>query len=153
MIKIKVLIIDKKSLMFGKVLYVKSGYARNFLVPYGKAVYATSYNLKKFKINNLIVKDNIKFKLSRFNDLYKKIISISPLILKLRCDNKNKLFGSVKNIDIKNIFFEKLNIKLSKKCIILPNGPIKYIGNYEIKISLYENNVFNFLLNIIKLNS
>ncbi len=154
MFRIKVLIIDKNSLFFGKVLFVKPGFARNYLIPYGKAVNASSNNLIKFNKSNLNINNsNFGFNLDKFNYLYKKIISLSPLNLKLRCDYKNKLFGSIKNIDIKNIFLDKLNIKISKKCIILPNGPIKYLGNYIIKISLYKNNIFDFLINVIKLNS
>ncbi len=152
MTKIKVIVLNKNISFIGNIIKVNSGYARNYLIPYNKAVYATSYNIKKYNKKYL---DNIKFnnnKLSKFKKLYNKIIFLSPLEIKLRCDKKNKLFGSIKNIDIKNIFLEKLNIKISKKCIIFPNGPIKYLGNYIIKISLHKENVFDFLINIKSLN-
>ncbi len=150
MVKVKVLIIDKNSSLSGKILNVKSGYARNYLIPFKKAVYASSDNINKYKNDNY--KDNFNYKSYKIDKLYKKIISLSPLILKFRCDDNNKLFCSIKNIDIKNIFYDKLNIKISKKCIIFPNGPIKYLGNYIIKIFLYKKNIFNFNIIIKKLN-
>ncbi len=148
MIKVKVIILDKNISYVGNILKVSRGYARNFLIPYNKAVYATSKNINKFyKVNKYL-----NNKILKLNKLKDKIINLSPLNIKLRCDKNKKLFCSIKNIDIKNIFLDKLNIKISKKCIILPNGPIKYLGNYIINISLYKKDIFDFLINISSLN-
>ncbi len=146
-LKTKVIVIDSKFAPIGSILNVKLGYARNYLVPYGKAIYATKSNIINFKRKH----KNIT-KVIDFNKLLNKINSILPINLELRCDKNNKLFGSIKDIDIKNIIFEKLNIKISKKFILLTNGPIKYIGNYNIKIKLYKKYIVNFLINIKPLN-
>ncbi len=148
MSKVKVIIIDKNISYVGNILKVNPGYARNFLIPFNKALYATSKNIKKFYKN----KEYLNNKYLKFKDLKNKIINLSPLNLKLRCDKNNKLFCTIKNIDIKNIFLDKLNIKISKKCIVLPKGPIKYLGNYIINISLYKKDFFDFIINIKSLD-
>ncbi len=148
MSKIKVIILDKKISYIGNILKVNSGYARNFLIPYNKALYATNKNINNFFKDN----KNLDNKYSRLNILKNKIIDLSPLNIKLRCDKNNKLFCSIKNIDIKNIFLDKLNIKISKKCIILPKGPIRYLGSYIINIYLYKKDCFDFIININSLN-
>ncbi len=148
MVKVKVIILDKSISNIGNILKVNPGYARNYLIPYNKAVYATYKNINKFSNKSKF----LDFKLFKLDKLKRKIISLSPLNIKLRSDKNNKLFCSIKNIDIKNIFLDKLNIKISKKCIILPKGPIKYLGNYIINISLYKKDYFNFLIKIKSLN-
>ncbi len=140
---IKVIILSKDVYLgdVGSIKKVKNGYARNFLIPYKKAVYATKLNLIKYGFSKKnIVDENI-------DKLKEKILSLSPLNISVRSEN-NKLFGSIKNIDISNLIYEKLSIKISRKNIIIPNFYIKYIGDYDISIYLSKKNFVSILLKI-----
>ncbi len=149
--KIKVIILDKYITNIGNIISVKPGYARNYLIPNFKAVYANDINIKKFSKKYISLINGSKKKFIYKNEIYKKIIKLSPLEFCLRSDDNNKLFCSVKSVDIKNLIFKKLNIKISEKYILFPKGPIKYLGDYIIKINLCKNIIFDFSIKIKKL--
>ncbi len=149
---IKIIILEKCFLgKIGDVINVKSGYARNYLIPYKKAVYFSKINLEKInkqKILNIEV-ENKKFNI--INTVYNKIILLSPMKLYYRCGKNGRLFDSLKILDIRKIFLDKLKYKISKKNIFLPNGPIKYIGKHIVNIFLYKKKKIKFIIDIISI--
>ncbi len=146
---IKIIIIKKNSLgKIGNILNVKLGYARNYLIPYNFALYATKNNINKFNRINLIKDIKDKNKKKKLHIIYKNIILLSPIKLYYKCSKNGKLFDSLNSNDISNIISKKLNYKLSKKSIILLNGPIKFIGKHLINISLNKKKI-DFYINII----
>ncbi len=148
---VKVILLNKSLLgNIGNIINVSSGYARNYLIPYSKAIYASKENIKYF--NNKIYLDN-KYKekeISKINELYKKIISLSPLLIKSKCSKKGKLFGSITSKKISKIISNKINFNIPEKFIILPNNSsLKYLNKYNINIFLYKKKKFNFLVEIV----
>ncbi len=147
---IKIILLNKNRLgKVGNIVNVKSGYARNYLVPYNKAIYATKKNIEKINEKLTLI---IKFKkkeLSKINNLYEKIISLSPLLIKSKCSKNGKLFGSINSDFISKIISSKINYNIPKNFIILPNGSLKYLSKYKIVISLYKKKKFNFFINIV----
>ncbi len=147
---IKVILLNKNKLgKTGSVVDVKSGYARNYLFPYNKAIYASKENIKKFNKKLSLVVKLEKEELYKISNLYKKIISLSPLVIKSKCSKKGKLFGSINSESISKIISSKINFNISKKFIILPNGPLKYISEYKIIIFLYKKKKFSFLVKVV----
>ena len=131
----------------GDVVTVKNGYARNFLIPQGKAKRATKESIEEFKK----IKDEIEKKekelLANAKDQSKLFENLSFNISK-KASVDGKLFGSVTNLDIVNLIDEN-NIKVSKSMISLPDGPIKRTGEHMIVITLHPDVVVNLNLNIV----
>ncbi len=147
---IKIILLNKNKLgNIGNIVNVKSGYARNYLIPYGKAIYASKKNVIKFNEKLSLAKKLEKEELHKINDLYRKIISLSPLIIKSRCSGNGKLFGSINSENISKIISSKINFKITKNFIILPDGPLKYLSKYKIIISLYKRKRFDFFVDVV----
>ncbi|BFI91152.1 hypothetical protein SSAmo_1430 [Enterobacterales bacterium endosymbiont of Anomoneura mori] len=135
----KIILLDKllKFKNIGNKINIKSGYANNFLIPKGIAI--NYINKKKTFLKNIINKNLIK---------NKKIIKIYFFI---ECDKNGNLYSTLGYKQIINLI-NFYNIKIEKKFIYIKKT-IKKIGNYIIKINLY-NNLYNKLyLKIFKKNN
>ena len=118
----------------GDVVSVKSGFARNYLLPSGKALRATKENIAIFEKDKekLLAKNNeeksnaekIKEKLSKFN----------PSIVRSASDT-GLLYGSVTTRDIAKIVNEEEHL-INRKEIVL-DKPIKELGVYEVKVNIH----------------
>ncbi len=147
---IKVIILEKSLLgKVGDVINVKFGYARNFLIPYQKALYFNDSNIREFNKKKKFLNEIENKKINEIKDIYKKIVLLSPIKLYYKCSKNGKLFNSFKKFDLYKIFLKKLKYKISKKNIFFPNGPIKYIGKHIVNILFYKNRKINFVINII----
>ena len=131
----------------GDVVTVKNGYARNFLIPQGKAKRASKESIEEFKK----IKDEIEKKekelLANAKDQSKLFESLSLKVSK-KASVDGKLFGSVTNLDIVSLI-EENKIKVSKSMISLPDGPIKRTGEHNIVITLHPDVVVSINLNIV----
>ncbi len=134
----------------GDIVDVKAGYARNYLVPYEKALYATKNNVEKFQEKIVLNKKILSEKIANINYLANCIRSLSPLSIEMRSKNNKKLFGSISSNFISQLFFDKLKANISSKCIIVPGKTIKYLGKYKLSILLYKGIKVECLLNVIK---
>ena len=115
---------------------VKNGYARNFLIPNGSAILATS-SAKKVLAENIkqqAVKD--KKIIDDANKLAKKITELE-LKIKAKAGEGNKLFGSINNINIQKEL-ESNGVVVDKKIILLAGNNIKQLGKYNAKIRLHR---------------
>jgi len=115
--------------IIGDVVKVKSGYARNFLLPRGLAVTADRRNLGALEHQKRIIAAK---KARERGDIERRADSIKGLVLEteLRAGKGGKLFGSVTNIDIKRLLDEK-GIEIDRRRIEL-RDPIKEIGEFEV---------------------
>jgi large subunit ribosomal protein L9 len=115
---------------------VKNGYARNFLIPNGSAILATS-SAKKVLAENIkqqAVKD--KKIIDDANKLAKKITELE-LKIKAKVGEGSKLFGSINNINIQKEL-ESNGVVVDKKIILLAGNNIKQLGKYNAKIRLHR---------------
>ena len=118
------------------LVIVKNGYARNFLIPNGSAILATS-SAKKVLAENIkqqAVKD--KKIIDDANKLAKKITELE-LKIKAKVGEGSKLFGSVNNINIQKEL-ETNGVMVDKKIILLAGNNIKQLGKYNAKIRLHR---------------
>lgn len=129
------------------IVKVKNGYGRNFLIPHGKAVIATS-SARKVLAENLKQRAFKEQKLvDDANKLGKKLQGFDVKI-KSKVGSGDKLFGSIGNQDIADAF-EKNGETIEKKFITLPGKTIKRLGAYEATVRLHRAVVVQVAFEII----
>ena len=120
----------------GEIINVKRGYARNFLIPQKKALFASEKNIKEVeKIEiDLNKKDQEKKKAAK--EIAEKLKNKTLEIKKLVTENK-ELYGSVKPTEISKLIKEKENIELSSS-LIQPVTEIKSLGEFKVVLNLHS---------------
>ena len=120
----------------GDIVEVNDGFARNFLLPKGKAVIYTKGNFKQ--VEYLKKKDLEKREKEKFEakELAEKINQIS-LDIQVKAGKEGKLFGSVTSKEIADILFKENKIELDRKKIALKD-PLKKLGIHNVSISLHK---------------
>ena len=132
----KVIVLEKfkKNWSIGSVVSVKDGYARNYLIPNGKAKIATTKNISDIKVieDNLLNKDNENKQLAQ-----NTANSIAKLnfIKEIAAKENGELYGSISVTDIVSFLTEN-NISIQKKSVKL-GGKIKTTGEYSVEIELH----------------
>jgi large subunit ribosomal protein L9 len=120
----------------GDVVKVKNGYARNFLVPHGKAKRATPENLAEFEKRRADLEkqqsDILTQAQARAEKLNGMMVQISQ-----KAGVDGKLFGSVTNIDIAEAL-KTQGFDIAKGEIRMPDGPLKQIGDHELVVALHS---------------
>ena len=119
----------------GEKVKVKSGYARNFLIPQGKAVYATRDNLVKFEQRRAELEKLAAEKLQQSIARQKAIAALPVITISAKAGDEGKLFGSIGTRDIVEAI-EKAGVMVEKSEVALPEGTLRSLGEYEIAIEL-----------------
>ena len=134
MTKVVVLEKFKKNWEIGSVVSVKDGYARNYLIPNGKAKFATKQNIEDIKSvkENLITKD--KETMSLANETALKINQLK-FTKEIAAKENGELYGSLSVSDIVT-FLSENNVTIQKKFVKLGNK-IKTTGEYTVDIDLH----------------
>ena len=135
----------------GSVINVKSGYARNFLIPQGKAILANKNNIKSFEAQRIALEQENISKLLLAQSRAEKIKKIKSITILSKLGKEGKIFGSV---GVRNIIKEMtvLGIKINKKEIRLPNGLLRQIGEHQVIFQPNNKICVNFIVNIISKN-
>lgn len=119
----------------GECVKVKPGYARNYLLPQKKAILATAENRQVFekqrKEHEIKAYENLQIAQA----VYEKINNLTVNLDMLASDG-GKLYGSVSVNEIAESL-EQAGHEIEKKQIILPEGPIREVGEHEIYIQLH----------------
>ena len=131
----------------GDEVKVKSGYARNFLVPNKKALYATSENRKYFEEKKTDIKSQNDKLIKDANEKLKKISGQEVILIRAASDS-GQLFGSVSTKDIVNSLAEK-NISILKNEIDL-NKSIKNLTYENVTINLHTEVTCEIVLNVAR---
>ena len=134
MTKIVVLEKFKKNWNIGSVVTVKDGYARNYLIPNGKAKFATKQNIEEIKSSeDTLLKKDLETK-SQANEIALKINELK-FIKEIQAKENGELYGSLSVSDIVNFLGENA-ISIEKKAVKLGNK-IKTTGEYQVEIDLH----------------
>ncbi len=120
----------------GDRVQVKSGFGRNFLVPYGKAVPATKENVTKFEAQRAELEKAANEKLAAAQARAASLSGMRVEISARTADDDGKLFGSVGSREIMDAV-AKQGVDIEKSEIHLPDGPIRVIGEYTIELGLH----------------
>jgi large subunit ribosomal protein L9 len=119
----------------GDVVKVKDGYARNYLIPQGKARRATEANLKEFEAKRAELEKAQGAALAGAQERAAKLESLTVRIAQ-KAGVDGRLFGSVTSYDICDAL-EKLGHEVERSQIRMPQGPLKQIGEFPIQIALH----------------
>jgi large subunit ribosomal protein L9 len=130
----------------GDIVKVKDGYARNFLIPAGRARRATEANKAEFEARRAELEKAAAAKLSLAKSLAEKM---SGLTLKLtqKAGVDGRLFGSVTNHDIAEELCRQGH-KVSKAQVRMPNGPIKMVSDSSVSVALHTDVVVEINVNV-----
>ena len=129
------------------IVNVKNGYGRNFLIPNGKAVIATS-SARKVLAENLKQRDHKEQKLiDDANKIAKKLQGFE-IKIKSKVGSGDKLFGSIGSQDVADAF-ESNGQAIDKKFITLPGKTIKRLGAYEATVRIHRAVVVQVAFEII----
>ena len=120
----------------GDIVKVKDGYARNFLIPQGKAKRATAENKKVFEAKRAELEKAQAEKLVAAKGVAGKLEGLS-LQLTRKAGVDGRLFGSVGNADIAEALAAQ-GIEIEKSTIRLPLGPMKQLGENQVEIALHS---------------
>ncbi|MDR2852827.1 MAG: 50S ribosomal protein L9 [Burkholderiaceae bacterium] len=119
----------------GDIVKVKDGYARNFLIPSGRARRATEANKAEFAARRAELEKVAANKLAEAQALAEKL-SGTTIKLTQKAGVDGRLFGSVTNHDIAEEL-DKQGYKVVKSQVRMPNGPIKIIGDSTVSVALH----------------
>jgi large subunit ribosomal protein L9 len=131
----------------GDVVRVKDGYARNFLIPQGKAKRATTANLAEFEKRRAELEKAHAEVLAQAQD---KATKLEGLMLQItqKAGVDGKLFCSVTNSDISDAL-KKQGFEVPKALVRMPDGPLKMVGDYPIKLALHADVVASITVSVL----
>jgi large subunit ribosomal protein L9 len=120
----------------GETVHVKPGYARNYLIPQGKAVFASQSNIALFEKRRAELEAKAAQSLADAEQRA-AVINALTIVIEAQASDEGKLFGSVNVADIKDALTAK-SVAISKREISMPEGPLYAVGSYEIEIQLHS---------------
>ncbi|HHW78092.1 MAG TPA: 50S ribosomal protein L9 [Xanthomonadaceae bacterium] len=133
--------------VLGDRVKVRPGYARNYLIPKGKATAATPANLARFEARRAelerIAAESLAMARTRAAQLAELIVTLS-----VKTGSEGRLFGSVGAADIANAV-SAAGIELQKHEVRLPAGSIRQIGEYDVDLHLHSEVKTQIRVNII----
>ena len=119
----------------GEIVKVKDGYARNFLIPSGRARRATEAAKKEFEVKRAELEKVAAAKLAESQALGEKLAG-TTIKLTQKAGVDGRLFGSVTNHDIAEEL-NKTGYKVLKSQVRMPNGPLKTVGDSTVSVALH----------------
>ena len=119
----------------GDRVKVKSGYARNYLIPQGKATLATAANIEKFEARRAELEAKAAGELAEAQARAKKLEGKVVRIL-AQTGAEGKLFGSVGTVDIAEAC-EKLGVEVERSEVRLPDGPLRVVGEHHLELHFH----------------
>jgi large subunit ribosomal protein L9 len=131
----------------GDVVMVKDGYARNFLIPHGKAKRATEANLKEFEGRRAELEKKAADQLTAAQDRAAKLEGLTIQISR-KAGVDGRLFGSVTNSDIAEALVAQ-GLQVAKGEIRMPQGPLKHVGEFPLTAQLHSDVLANFIVAVL----
>lgn len=143
-------ILQEKVAKLGKVgdqVEVKPGYGRNYLIPNGIAVPATEKNIAEFEKRRIEFEKKAAEVLTVAQARAEKLKDLTVTI-EVQASEEGKLFGSVGLRDVVDAV-SKQGIDIEKREVLLPEGPIRQVGEYAISLQLHSEVVVAIKVKIV----
>lgn len=131
----------------GDIVKVKDGYARNFLIPSGRARRATQTAVAEFEARRSELEKAAAAKLAEAQALGAKLNGVT-ITINQKAGVDGRLFGSVTNHDIADELV-KQGFAVTKAQVRMPNGLLKNVGDYTVTIGLHTDVVVEVNVNVI----
>ncbi len=120
----------------GDKVTVKSGYARNFLIPQGKAVFASESNVAAFEARRAELEKQEADKLAAAESRKAAIEAVDGVTIAHQAGDEGKLFGSVGTNDIADAV-TAAGVEVTRAEVRMPEGAIREVGEFEFAIHLH----------------
>ncbi|MFU8895471.1 MAG: 50S ribosomal protein L9 [Gammaproteobacteria bacterium] len=133
----EVILLDKVENLggVGDKVKVKPGYARNYLLPQGKATRATAENIAEFEARRSELEAKAAAIITDARARAEKISGLK-LVIAAKAGSEGKLFGSIGPVDIAEAA-EAAGVTIERSELRLADGPLRTIGDYEIEVHLH----------------
>ena len=131
----------------GDEVSVKSGFARNFLLPKKKAVQANDANRAVFEERRKELEDAANQKLSAAKERA-EVLNEYLLTIQVKAGEEDRLFGSVGTQDIADALVSK-GLEVERSEVRLPDGAIRVLGEYEVDIQLHSDVTATIHLHVV----
>ena len=147
----QIILLDKIANLggLGDKVTVKSGYARNFLFPQGKAVPATKVNVEKFEHRRAELEAKIAEQHAAAQSRADKIAALGEVTIASPAGDEGKLFGSVGTRDIAAAI-TAAGVAVTKSEVKLPVGTLRETGEFEIDLQIHSDVTATIKLVIIQ---
>ena len=119
----------------GDVVKVRQGFARNYLIPQGKAKRATPENIKLLEAKRAELETVAGAKLAHAQEQAAKIEGLTIQVTQ-KAGVDGRLFGSVTNVDIVEAL-QALGHTVEKAMVRMPDGPLKHVGDFPLVVALH----------------
>ena len=115
---------------------VKAGFGRNYLIPHGKAVFATASNIADFELRRADLEAAAASKLGAAEKRAAALAAIGSVTITAVAGDEGKLFGSVGIRELEDAL-AAAGSDISKSEISMPDGPIRFVGEFSIECQLH----------------
>ena len=119
----------------GELVEVKAGYGRNFLIPRGLAVLANPKNIREVEHQKAVAAAKAA-KLKASAEAVAKRLSDTPVTLRRKVGEQDKLYGSVTAMDLAEALAGR-GVQIDRRSIDLPE-PLKTLGDFEVGVKLHS---------------
>ncbi len=135
----QIILLDKVANLgsLGDQVEVKSGYARNFLFPQGKAVPATAANVSKFEERRAELEAKLAADLEAAQQRAEQVNALAAVVITSKAGDEGKLFGSIGTRDIADAV-TAAGVAVKKSEVLLPNGTLREVGEYSVELHLHS---------------
>ena len=135
----EVILLDKIAKLggLGDKVSVKSGYARNYLLPKGKAVFASEANVEHFEARRAELEAKLAGVLEIAQAREAKIVELAAVTIASKAGDEGKLFGSIGTRDIADAI-TAAGVEVTKAEVRLPLGALRETGEFDIAIHLHH---------------
>jgi len=131
----------------GDVVRVRDGFARNFLIPHGKAKRATRENLAEFEQRRTELEAAQSQQLEQAQEKAAKLEGLMVQVTQ-KAGVDGKLFGSVTNADVSEAL-KNQGFDVPKSSVRMPQGPLKSVGDHPLKIALHTDVVVTVTVSVL----
>ena len=131
----------------GEKVKVKAGFARNYLIPYGKAVTANEENRAKFEAQRAKLELAQSDLLGKAQARAKQMAGLTLQIVR-KVSEEGKLFGSVGNRDVCEAM-TLAGFVIAKSEVHLDQGPLKDVGDHEVSVSFHPEVNFKVIVSVV----
>ena len=131
----------------GQTVDVARGYGRNYLIPQGKAIVATSKNMKALEHERMLIQRKAELARKEAEGLAEKISGVT-LSLSRKVVEEDKLYGSVSVSDISQAL-QEAGVEIERKLIKLEE-PIKSLGEFKVPIKVHDNVTAEVTIQVLK---
>ncbi|MGO1246998.1 MAG: 50S ribosomal protein L9 [Oceanisphaera sp.] len=134
----QVILLDKIAKLggLGDQVTVKAGYARNFLLPQGKAVLATKDNVATFEARRAELEAKLNEQLAAAQARADQLSGLAGVEIASKSGDEGKLFGSIGARDIADAI-TAAGVEVAKSEVRLTDGVLRNVGEYEVGVQLH----------------